>query len=240
MPASFLFPLPCMCVGPQILVQLTLASCRLFVPGQERIVQATCKHIEDLAKQGLRTFLLAWKEIPRADYDQWERDVWRPANISIEARSARMAHAYDAIEQGLRLLGGTGIEDRLQAGVPESIRAFRDAGIRLWMATGDKLSTARQVCPELSAPSSTARHVCSELFFSFLNSPTEMPHFFSPRSTKRCVHVDRPLFHLLSAVRHICTASFLLFLLRKADICLQRLLCLVDCSVRLEAKTAMW
>ena len=39
-------------------------------------------------------------------------------------------------------LGATGIEDRLQEGVPEAIEALHKAGIKIWMLTGDKQETA--------------------------------------------------------------------------------------------------
>lgn len=38
--------------------------------------------------------------------------------------------------------GATGIEDRLQDGVPETIKAMRNAGIVVWVLTGDKQETA--------------------------------------------------------------------------------------------------
>jgi phospholipid-translocating ATPase len=40
------------------------------------------------------------------------------------------------------LLGATAIEDRLQDGVPETIADLKRAGIKVWVATGDKLETA--------------------------------------------------------------------------------------------------
>ena len=40
------------------------------------------------------------------------------------------------------LSGGTGVEDRLQEGVPEAIESLREAGIKLWVLTGDKQETA--------------------------------------------------------------------------------------------------
>lgn len=39
-------------------------------------------------------------------------------------------------------VGATGIEDRLQDGVPETIQALRDAAIVVWVLTGDKQETA--------------------------------------------------------------------------------------------------
>lgn len=38
--------------------------------------------------------------------------------------------------------GATGIEDRLQEGVPDTIMALREAGIQVWVLTGDKPETA--------------------------------------------------------------------------------------------------
>ena len=35
-------------------------------------------------------------------------------------------------------VGATGIEDKLQEGVPETIAALRQAGINVWVLTGDK------------------------------------------------------------------------------------------------------
>lgn len=37
----------------------------------------------------------------------------------------------------------TGVEDKLQDQVLETIEKFRDAGIQVWMLTGDKIETAK-------------------------------------------------------------------------------------------------
>lgn len=44
--------------------------------------------------------------------------------------------------QNLLLLGATAIEDRLQAGVPETIATLMRADIKIWVLTGDKQETA--------------------------------------------------------------------------------------------------
>ncbi len=41
--------------------------------------------------------------------------------------------------------GATGIEDRLQDGVPETIASLRQAGIKVWVLTGDKQETALNI-----------------------------------------------------------------------------------------------
>ena len=38
----------------------------------------------------------------------------------------------------MELVGATGIEDRLQDGVPETIAMLREGGLKVWVLTGDK------------------------------------------------------------------------------------------------------
>ena len=52
------------------------------------------------------------------------------------AHERMMQEVFREIESDLELLGATGVEDRLQDGVPETIAALRKAGIRLWVLTG--------------------------------------------------------------------------------------------------------
>ena len=61
---------------------------------------------------------------------------------AMDDREAKIDALSDEIEQDLRLLGATAIEDRLQDGVPETIADLKRAGIKIWVATGDKLETA--------------------------------------------------------------------------------------------------
>jgi len=45
----------------------------------------------------------------------------------------------DEIESDLELEGASAVEDKLQAGVPETLQDLGDAGIKIWMITGDKV-----------------------------------------------------------------------------------------------------
>ena len=42
----------------------------------------------------------------------------------------------------MELLGVTGVEDKLQDDVEKTIESLRQAGIQVWMLTGDKVETA--------------------------------------------------------------------------------------------------
>ena len=49
------------------------------------------------------------------------------------------------MESGLVLQGASAIEDGLQEGVPEALAQLSDAGIHVWMITGDKVGTAKNI-----------------------------------------------------------------------------------------------
>ncbi len=53
-----------------------------------------------------------------------------------------MAKLQEEIEVNLVVLGATAIEDKLQDRVDDTIFACREAGMKVWVLTGDKTETA--------------------------------------------------------------------------------------------------
>ncbi|KAK0636991.1 hypothetical protein B0T17DRAFT_587979 [Bombardia bombarda] len=99
------------------------------------------KHIDDFATEGLRTLLFAHRFLTKQEYETWKK-VYHEAETSLVDRQERMEEAGEMIEQSLDLIGASAIEDKLQAGVPETIDRLRRANIKIWMLTGDKRETA--------------------------------------------------------------------------------------------------
>uniref|UniRef100_A0A8C4HAR7 Phospholipid-transporting ATPase n=1 Tax=Dicentrarchus labrax TaxID=13489 RepID=A0A8C4HAR7_DICLA len=64
------------------------------------------------------------------------------AETAIQGREELLFESALRLETNLQLLGATGIEDRLQDGVPETIASLRKAGLQIWVLTGDKQETA--------------------------------------------------------------------------------------------------
>ena len=50
-----------------------------------------------------------------------------------------------SIERNLTIVGSTAIEDLLQENVADTIVSLREAGIKIWVLTGDKVGTAMNV-----------------------------------------------------------------------------------------------
>ena len=57
---------------------------------------------------------------------------WNHGLTLADRESACEVHAA-SVEVGLRIIGATAIEDRLQDGVPECIADLKEAGIKLWV-----------------------------------------------------------------------------------------------------------
>ena len=57
-------------------------------------------------------------------------------------RDKEMEKVSAMIERDFTLVGSTAIEDKLQDGVPDTIKMVKEAGIKLWVLTGDKIETA--------------------------------------------------------------------------------------------------
>ncbi|KAL8859810.1 MAG: hypothetical protein Q9178_003642 [Gyalolechia marmorata] len=111
-------------------------------PGeQSQLRRLTGEHLEMFAREGLRTLCIACKELAEEEYQIWNREHDLAAAAIID-REEKLEAVSDAIERELTLLGGTAIEDRLQDGVPDAIALLGDAGIKLWVLTGDKVETA--------------------------------------------------------------------------------------------------
>ncbi|XP_056326707.1 probable phospholipid-transporting ATPase VD [Danio aesculapii] len=105
------------------------------------VMELTQRHLDQYAREGLRTLCVAKKVLGEQEYEAWmKRHEY--AETSIENREELLLESAERLETDLTLLGATGIVDRLQEEVPETIEALQEAGIKVWVLTGDKQETA--------------------------------------------------------------------------------------------------
>jgi len=103
--------------------------------------ELTIRQLEDFASTGLRTLVYARKRLEIDEYEAWN-DEYIEAMSDITNRNIRVAQLAEQLETALELLGASAIEDKLQDQVPETISKLREAGIKVWVLTGDKVETA--------------------------------------------------------------------------------------------------
>lgn len=103
----------------------------------------------NMAREGLRTLVIGRKKLTTKLYETF-KEKYEEASSSMVNRDAEMQKVLlQYLEHDLELLGLTGVEDKLQKNVKSSIELLRNAGIKIWMLTGDKVETAR--CVSVSA-----------------------------------------------------------------------------------------
>jgi phospholipid-translocating ATPase len=103
----------------------------------------------NMAREGLRTLVIGRRRLTPDQYAAFSSQ-YKDASLALHDREAGMAAVIkEHLEHDLELLGVTGVEDRLQRDVKPSLELLRNAGVKIWMLTGDKVETAR--CVAISA-----------------------------------------------------------------------------------------
>jgi len=103
----------------------------------------------NMAREGLRTLVIGRKKLSIQRYQEFSAKH-KAASLLLVNRDKEMGRVVEEyLEHDLELLGVTGVEDKLQKDVKPSLELLRNAGIKIWMLTGDKVETAR--CVAVSA-----------------------------------------------------------------------------------------
>lgn len=105
------------------------------------IIRATESHLHSYSSTGLRTLVVGMRELSTSKFEQWQSS-YEIASTALIGRAGLLRKVAANIENNLDILGASGIEDKLQEGVPEAIESMRIAGIKVWVLTGDKQETA--------------------------------------------------------------------------------------------------
>uniref|UniRef100_A0A8C1STR4 Phospholipid-transporting ATPase n=1 Tax=Cyprinus carpio TaxID=7962 RepID=A0A8C1STR4_CYPCA len=135
-----------------VIVRTPTGKLRLYCKGADNMIferlnetsqykDLTVAHLEQFATEGLRTLCFAYVDLEEEAYQEWLKEYNRISTV-LKDRAQKLEECYELIEKNLLLLGATAIEDRLQAGVPETIATLMKANIKIWVLTGDKQETA--------------------------------------------------------------------------------------------------
>lgn len=121
-----------------------------YLKGAENVIEKLVKedyisyikeNTESLACNGLRTLVICQKLLNDEFYEKWS-EVYKEALVSMSNRKEKIENAMKLLENNMEFLCVTGVEDKLQDEVSDTIEALKNAGIKIWMLTGDKVETA--------------------------------------------------------------------------------------------------
>lgn len=89
---------------------------RLAKNGSE-FEEKTKEHINEYADAGLRTLVLAYRELDEEEYVEFNKEFTEAKNLVSSDREEIVEQVSEKIERDLILLGATAVEDKLQNGV---------------------------------------------------------------------------------------------------------------------------
>lgn len=103
---------------------------------------------ENLAREGLRTLVFSQKYLLRSEFEEWKRKYDEASQLLVN-REQKTQAVINSLEKDMEFLCVTGVEDKLQEDVVSTLESLRNAGIKVWMLTGDKVETG--TCIAISA-----------------------------------------------------------------------------------------
>merc|ERR1719513_234545 len=134
------------------------------------------EEVDNMSREGLRTLVVARKTLSLEQYQDFEQRC-SAAKLSVVNRAAQVSAVVESLQRDMKLLCVTGVEDKLQEGVRQTLETLRNAGLRIWMLTGDKLETATCIAKS-----------------SKLVSRTQDIHIFKSVSTRSEAHQELNAF----------------------------------------------
>lgn len=112
------------------------------------LLPSTKTHLDIFAKDGLRTLCYAVKYINYEDFQSWKANynmLINKPNNNLTKTEKEIEALITELEKNSILLGVTGLEDKLQDEVKETINDLIEARIHMWMLTGDNIDTAESI-----------------------------------------------------------------------------------------------
>ncbi|KFO19720.1 Putative phospholipid-transporting ATPase VA [Fukomys damarensis] len=180
---------------------------------QKRIRSKTQRFLNLYALQGLRTLCIAKRVLSKEEYACWLQGHLA-AESALDNREELLFQSALRLETDLHLLGATGIEDRLQDGVPETISKLRQAGLHIWVLTGDKQETAVNIAhacrllghdEEIITLNAESQEACAALLEQSLQYARSRAPCSTPEKTEGNIPVG--FFPLCSASKPATTAA---------------------------------
>src|SRR3990167_5478243 len=149
---------------------------------------------DNLAREGLRTLVFGQRILSEQDYEEFA-NKYQKAKESIADRDEKVAKAIEEIEEGLELLGLSGVEDKLQENIKQTLEALRNAGIKIWMLTGDKRETA--TCIAISSKLAARSHSFYQMEIKNDNQAIQQLNEFEKQKYDTVLVVDGNSLHIL-------------------------------------------
>uniref|UniRef100_A0A8C1YRR1 Phospholipid-transporting ATPase n=1 Tax=Cyprinus carpio TaxID=7962 RepID=A0A8C1YRR1_CYPCA len=158
-------------------------------PSCSEVMKVTTEHLNEFAGEGLRTLVLAYKDLDEEYFSEWKQRH-HESSVALEDREEKLEKLYEEIEKDMMLIGATAVEDKLQDGVTQTLEQLAKAEIKIWVLTGDKQETAENI----GYSCNLLREEMNEVFVVAANSPEEVRQELRDARLKMCPDTEQDKF----------------------------------------------
>lgn len=109
--------------------------------GSSQEIEKLTVNLYEYSVSGLRILVVAKKELTDEEAQIFEKK-YNDAKNALNDKEKRLSEIAEEFENDMQIVGVTAIEDKIQENVPHTISSLIEAGIKLWVLTGDKQETA--------------------------------------------------------------------------------------------------
>ena len=110
----------------------------------KKLISKSIKWLRAIESTGCRAFAVAMRILSPEEYSVF-LDCFKEAHEDKVETKKRVNKVIDSIESYLTLLGGSFIEDLLPPKIKDAVSNIKNAGIKIWTVTGDKVSSTYNV-----------------------------------------------------------------------------------------------
>ena len=110
----------------------------------KKLISSAKMWLRTVEDTGCRAFIMAMRILTQDEYDYFI-NCYKEANIDTFDTKKRINKVIDSVESNLTFLGGAFIEDLLPKKIEDAISNIKNAGVKIWTVTGDKVSSSYNV-----------------------------------------------------------------------------------------------
>ena len=157
-----------MCKGADISI-LSRLSKRVYEEEQNpcliHMKETILKRMKRYTLKGYRGLLMAIRFLSAKEVRVFKKKYSKICEMSQKKKKKEYSLFLKDMEKELVLIGGSAVEDKLQEKVKDTIITLRNAQMKIWVLTGDKMETAENI----AISSGLFKKVKQQLiFFSFI------------------------------------------------------------------------
>lgn len=137
-----------MCKGADIAI-LSRLNKKIYEDNQEsgliHIKETILKRMGKYTLKGYRGLLMAIRFLSKKELKKFKKDYDKISELNPKEKKKEYQLFLKSLEKELVLIGGSAVEDKLQDKVKNTIVNLRNAQMKIWVLTGDKMETAENI-----------------------------------------------------------------------------------------------